>query len=194
MPRVRLEVIEGADTMILALRLPTIIGRGEQARVKIRNARVSRRHCELYDFDGQLAVRDLDSSNGTFVNGQRISGPTFLAEGDQLTVGPITLKAISAILPDIRVDDDDRPSADKPSKPKATPDADDLPIAAIVAYDRGQPQDTPPKDDETPTVSDDPPNPVDHAGLTNCIDVTDGAVERAVDDDDSQLRRFLSGH
>ncbi|HYG73660.1 MAG TPA: tetratricopeptide repeat protein [Planctomycetota bacterium] len=48
---------------------------------------VSRNHCELYFYEGQLAVRDLGSSNGTYINGVRISVPTMLPPGSILKIG-----------------------------------------------------------------------------------------------------------
>jgi len=70
-----------------------VIGRSNQAKIKLRGSTVSRQHCELYEYEGQLVVRDLESSNGTIVNGHRIEAPTFLTPDDLLTVGPVTLRA-----------------------------------------------------------------------------------------------------
>lgn len=85
----RLTVISGARTKQINLHLPTIIGRGEGAKIKLPSSTVSRRHCEIYDYEGQIAVRDLDSSNGTIVNGHRIKGPTFVTVDDEVTIGPV---------------------------------------------------------------------------------------------------------
>jgi FHA domain len=47
--------------------------------------KVSRKHAELYLEDGKLYVRDVGSTNGTFVNGERIENrPISLSNGDQL--------------------------------------------------------------------------------------------------------------
>jgi len=48
---------------------------------------VSRRHAELSYRDGQWVLRDLDSSNGTFINEQRIVHPTLLRHHDQIRCG-----------------------------------------------------------------------------------------------------------
>jgi hypothetical protein len=56
------------------------------------DSEISRVHARVYhDASGQLTVEDLGSTNGTFVNGNRISSPTPLRPGDQLRVGQTTL-------------------------------------------------------------------------------------------------------
>jgi hypothetical protein len=56
------------------------------------DSEISRVHARVYrDASGQLMVEDLGSTNGTFVNGNRISSPTALRPGDQLRVGQTTL-------------------------------------------------------------------------------------------------------
>lgn len=67
--------------------LPAVIGRDEGARIRIPKPNVSRRHCELaINEEDELVVRDLKSSNGTYVNGERITERE-LVPGDLLTVG-----------------------------------------------------------------------------------------------------------
>lgn len=90
--QVRMEVLRGAKTKEIMLRLPTVIGRGGDSKVKLPASTVSRHHCEIYEHEGQIVVRDLNSSNGTVVNGHKIKGPTYLTPDDELTIGPITAK------------------------------------------------------------------------------------------------------
>lgn len=85
----RLTVCRGSKTKQLDLCLPTIIGRGGESKIKLPASTVSRQHCEIYEYEGQIAIRDLGSSNGTVVNGQRIDGPTFISAEDEVTVGPV---------------------------------------------------------------------------------------------------------
>jgi hypothetical protein len=54
---------------------------------------VSRQHCELYETEGRLMVRDLGSLNGTFINNERISDAP-LPSGELLTVGAVTFRAM----------------------------------------------------------------------------------------------------
>jgi pSer/pThr/pTyr-binding forkhead associated (FHA) protein len=69
------------------------LGRATGADFILEAALVSRVHCRLTALPGgQLEVRDLESTNGTFVNGQRIEVAQ-LAPGDRLQVGRVELVA-----------------------------------------------------------------------------------------------------
>ena len=92
----KLDVIAGASPTSILIRLPSVIGRSRKAKIKLPASTVSRRHCEIYEYEGQIAVRDLGSSNGTVVNGHKIEGPTFLAPDDDLRVGPATMRVTTA--------------------------------------------------------------------------------------------------
>jgi len=71
------------------------IGRATGADFIVDAALVSRVHCRLTALpDGQLELRDLESTNGTFVNGVRIGQPLRLASGDRVQVGHVELVAI----------------------------------------------------------------------------------------------------
>jgi pSer/pThr/pTyr-binding forkhead associated (FHA) protein len=70
------------------------LGRAVGADFIVDAALVSRVHCRLTALPGgQLEVRDLESTNGTFVNGQRID-VAHLAPGDRLQVGRVELVAL----------------------------------------------------------------------------------------------------
>jgi predicted component of type VI protein secretion system len=77
-----LRLIEGVNS----------IGRHDDCLIRIRSSQVSRRHCELFEDDGRLIIRDLGSSNGTFVNGKRIGSQQVVKPGDVITVGGVTLR------------------------------------------------------------------------------------------------------
>jgi pSer/pThr/pTyr-binding forkhead associated (FHA) protein len=70
------------------------IGRATGADFSLDGALVSRVHCRLVALaDGELEVRDLESTNGTFVNGKRVATAR-LASGDRLRVGRVELIAL----------------------------------------------------------------------------------------------------
>jgi pSer/pThr/pTyr-binding forkhead associated (FHA) protein len=67
----------------------TIIGRQKGCKLRIPSAEVSRRHCILSAQYGYVTVQDLDSANGTFLNGKRIAGKRLVRPDDCLEVGPL---------------------------------------------------------------------------------------------------------
>lgn len=71
-----------------------IIGRSQNVcQVVIDdNKTVSGRHCELYMKNGRVMIRDLHSSNGTFVNGNRIYTDTELMPGSIITLGNLEMR------------------------------------------------------------------------------------------------------
>lgn len=65
-----------------------LIGRSADCHFRIPVMSVSRRHCELFIEDGKLYMHDLDSRNGTFVNGVRMEN-SVLRAGDFIRIGPV---------------------------------------------------------------------------------------------------------
>jgi pSer/pThr/pTyr-binding forkhead associated (FHA) protein len=70
----------------------TTVGRQEGCQLRISSSQVSRRHCQLLEQQGALLVKDLGSSNGTFVNGRRISDAHVLQSGDELSIGQVRFR------------------------------------------------------------------------------------------------------
>src|SRR3954465_4949754 len=69
-----------------------ILGREHpSADLVIPDPGVSRRHARLLRDNGTVILEDLGSSNGTYVNGQRISGPVQLGAGDEVQIGATVL-------------------------------------------------------------------------------------------------------
>src|SRR5436190_5750287 len=62
------------------------IGRDRQNTLAIEDRVLSRRHCAIQDADGNWSLRDLGSSNGTYVNGLPVTS-RMLNDGDQITAG-----------------------------------------------------------------------------------------------------------
>jgi ABC transport system ATP-binding/permease protein len=75
--------------------VPRTIGRSTGADFILDAALVSRVHCQLVALgDGALELRDLDSTNGTYVNGARIEKAARLSSGDKVQVGRVELVAL----------------------------------------------------------------------------------------------------
>lgn len=69
---------------------PTVIGRSSD-QIQLTDHSTSRRHAEIRPADDSWVLADLNSSNGTYLNGQRIVSPTELKHGDQIKVGSTLL-------------------------------------------------------------------------------------------------------
>src|SRR5512134_1941952 len=63
------------------------IGRDSTNGITINDAEISRRHARLTFQGGKYVLEDLGSTNGTFVNGQRLAGPRVLKPGEVVSFG-----------------------------------------------------------------------------------------------------------
>jgi len=89
-----------------------IAGRDAECSLVIDGTTVSRRHARVTVAHGAAMIEDLDSTNGTFVNGTRVSAPTRLVPGDEFALGSevlrVRLRSSSALT--VKVDPDDEAS------------------------------------------------------------------------------------
>ncbi len=69
----------------------TVVGRDAACQVRIDNLGISRTHCRITKQGDGYVLQDMDSANGTFVNGKRVTEHS-LEEGDEILVGKYTLK------------------------------------------------------------------------------------------------------
>ena len=85
-------VLPAANRRTLTVRLPILLGRGEEAKFRIQHHLVSRRHCEFFEHSGHLYVRDLGSTNGTFLDEQPVppSTQTVVVPGATVRVGGLS--------------------------------------------------------------------------------------------------------
>jgi predicted component of type VI protein secretion system len=138
----------------------TTVGRHDDCQLRIKSSQVSRKHCEIFEKKGLLLVKDLGSSNGTYVNGKRIQEQRVLEPGDELTIGQVKLKvgkvgeavpptpsapaakpgdtavveAISAVEDDeFEIEFDEEPAAAEPAKPEPAKPEPAKPAAAKQA-------------------------------------------------------------
>jgi pSer/pThr/pTyr-binding forkhead associated (FHA) protein len=70
-----------------------VIGRKNTCDLRIPLSSVSRKHCELKIEDGKVVLRDLGSSNGTYLNRTRVE-QAVLAAGDEVVVGPVVFTVV----------------------------------------------------------------------------------------------------
>lgn len=68
----------------------TVLGRSDEATIKINDGRISRRHVLLKVGDNGTVISDLDSTNGTYVNGNKVQSHT-LQDGDKIQISSTTI-------------------------------------------------------------------------------------------------------
>jgi diguanylate cyclase (GGDEF)-like protein len=68
----------------------TTIGRGSQADIHVVDDGISRRHAMIVNKGGEITLKDLGSTNGTFCNGERVTERA-LSDGDKIQVGSTTI-------------------------------------------------------------------------------------------------------
>ncbi|MCC6191128.1 MAG: FHA domain-containing protein [Anaerolineales bacterium] len=139
---------------------PNTLGRDPANQIVIDGAGVSRRHAQLTLSGVDLLVEDLGSSNGTFVNGERLSAARRLAPGDRILLGQTVELVVeaAAVRPAVTVLEPlKKPSADqslataaKPAGPPAAPEAQSEVTAARSAHRSGA---LPPASDGAPPAT-----------------------------------------
>lgn len=127
-----------------------VIGRHNDCRIRIPDASVSRQHCEISVKDGRVLLRDLGSSNGTFVNRKRVA-QTELAAADLLNIGKFVFVVRIDGRPEM-IDSDDALEDGLVALPAAAsaPSASAAPRAAAA------PAPAPPKPASKPAPKSDP--------------------------------------
>jgi putative serine protease PepD len=122
-----------------------VIGRHPNSDLMLPDEQVSSQHAYLVELpDGRVELHDLDSRNGTFVNGVRVTGPVILNGGEELRLGETTIRTAppqAAPLPapppppppPAQPSPSPSPQPDQPVPVPATPSA----IRRIIASDSG---------------------------------------------------------
>jgi len=92
-PELTLVIVEGTQAGgEVSLTSLTLLGRDPSADLIIRDPDVSARHASLTPLASGFAIEDLGSTNGTFVNGERLAAQQELAPGDQIQLGATVLE------------------------------------------------------------------------------------------------------
>ncbi|MGD0673821.1 MAG: ATPase, T2SS/T4P/T4SS family [Polyangiaceae bacterium] len=116
------------------------VGRVQGNDLMLPKGNVSKHHARLLSRDGRFIVTDLRSTNGTYVNGRKISQATMVREGDKIYVGDFVLRleaaqfataAVAQSSTDGAAEPQRGSSAQEPVVPAATPDAASQPAAPV---------------------------------------------------------------
>jgi len=79
-------LVNEIDEKILLVHELIILGRAPDCDLVIADRRASRRHAEISQQEVGFVLRDLDSTNGTLLNGRRLNAPTLLRDGDVIKI------------------------------------------------------------------------------------------------------------
>ena len=96
--RVELDVVDRDGDHFQDALTPAIIGRGADADVVVDDPDVSRHHARLEAENGIVYLSDLDSANGTYLNGRRLRQGIEVRPGDRIDVGTARL-VVKEIVP-----------------------------------------------------------------------------------------------
>lgn len=77
----------GAPVVVALQEEPVVVGRASSADVTVDDAYVSDEHAEIARAHEDWVLRDLGSTNGTYLNGAKVIQPAALSAGDQVRVG-----------------------------------------------------------------------------------------------------------
>lgn len=83
---------DGERPRTVALDATTTIGRGAECELRIDDTYASQQHARLFAKGGGWYVEDLGSTNGTFVNDQKLVAPALLQPGDRVRIGTTELE------------------------------------------------------------------------------------------------------
>jgi len=82
----------GSKAGTFKLEQPLQVGRADACQVKLGDTYISQFHARIFPRDGAWYVEDLGSTNGTYLNQRKLTGPSELHAGDRLRVGKTTLE------------------------------------------------------------------------------------------------------
>jgi len=94
--QVKLKVVTGKNVgkEIPVTKKRFLIGRAEQCNLRPKSDAISRNHCAILVKDKGVLIRDLNSRNGTYINGEQISEDTELDSGDHLQLGKLEFEIV----------------------------------------------------------------------------------------------------
>lgn len=128
--KVRLSVQhQKANVKTVVLHSNAVIGRSTECNLRLASGQVSRQHCQLLIDDQRVAIVDLGSSNGTFLNGQQLTAnvETPLPSGAELEIGPVKFT--------VEYDDPNADTSIRKSPPEqivVTPDMNTPPVNQMM--------------------------------------------------------------
>ena len=84
--------LEGQKPRTTPLDGSTTLGRGVECELRLDDTYISQQHARIFDRGGNWYVEDLGSTNGTLLDGQKVSGPVEVRAGDEVRLGRTVLQ------------------------------------------------------------------------------------------------------
>jgi len=108
------------------------IGRDPQCNLRPASAMISKKHCALIVRNGEVFLRDFESTNGTFLNDQPVKGEVAIKNDDMLKVGPLSFKVLleTTVAPS-------KPTPPPAPKPAARASEEDEAAALLLSLEVG---------------------------------------------------------
>ena len=122
------QTFQGSGVMI-------VLGREMDCQIQINDINISRHHARIQFNNGQWIIEDLNSANGTFINGQRIAQPRALNPSDIIGFGGIAFQFQPAVISSAQTRVDPMIYSQPPSAPPSYPP----PVQQYPAYPPQQP-------------------------------------------------------
>lgn len=175
-----------AEGQKIAIPVPQfIVGRDPQCQLRPASPIISKKHCALLQRGGKAYIKDFQSTNGTFVNDEKVEGERELQNNDIIKIGPLLFRVVlEAGTP-----------VDKPTPLPASIKAGDAAPAALAANKPSAPTRaapdglTPVATRKKPAPEDQPPALVDDLGVTT---PAPDAVSSLPDNEDDIAAMLLS--
>src|SRR3978361_38770 len=112
---------KGGEQRRMVFNKPEVtIGRVQGNDIVLPKGNVSKRHARIVLKDGKFIIVDLKSTNGTYVNGRKITSPLVVKDADKLYIGQLI----------VGVDEAASAESEAPPEPATTPPGDRVPVAA----------------------------------------------------------------
>lgn len=161
--------IDGGEPVLINRNI-TVVGRkADVCDWVIHHEKVSKQHCLIVKTDGLLFLRDLQSTNGTKVNGQKITRGALLP-GDQLTIGTVEFRVnLAPDQTENRGNTENQPNAENPANKTKT--AEKHPTAS-----------NPQNDNEKLTIDNQPSITEPHSVLPDLLQDSESDVRLLSDD------------
>jgi pSer/pThr/pTyr-binding forkhead associated (FHA) protein len=114
---------------VIAITLPQfVIGRDAECQLRPASAVISKKHCAVLIRGTEVFVRDFESTNGTFVNSEKVVGERSIQNDDRLSIGPLLFKVQLEITTPVN-----KPTPVPPTRTPSKGEEDDAAAALLLS-------------------------------------------------------------